>query len=168
MNLRPEQAADIAAIRQVNLSAFETATEADLVDALRDQARPLVSLVAEDDGAIVGHILFSPMTLPSRPDLRIMGLAPMAVMPARQREGIGSALAKAGIAACRDLGFGAVVVLGHAEYYPRFGFVPASRFGLRSEYDVPDDVFMAMELQSGALQGLAPGTIRYHAAFGGG
>jgi putative acetyltransferase len=166
MHIRPEQPADFAGIRQVNLSAFETATEADLVDALRDQVRPLVSLVAEDDGAIVGHILFSPMTLPSRPDLRIMGLAPMAVVPARQRQGIGSALAKAGITACRDLGCGALVVLGHAEYYPRFGFVPASRFGLRSEYDVPDDVFMAMELTPGALRGLGPATIRYHAAFG--
>ena len=95
-----------------------------------------------------------------------MGLAPMAVAPARQRQGVGSALARAGIAACRDLGFGAVIVLGHPEYYPRFGFVPASRFGLRSEYDVPDDVFMAMELKPGALHGRGPGTIRYHPAFG--
>lgn len=166
MQIRSERTDDIPAIRQVNLSAFETTTEADLVDALREQARPIVSLVAEDGRAVVGHILFSPVTLSSDPDLRIMGLAPMAVVPDRQRHGIGSALARAGIAACRELGFGALVVLGHAEYYPRFGFIPASRFELRCEYDVPDDVFMAMELKAGALQGRGPGTIRYHAAFG--
>ena len=166
MQIRSEQTDDLTAIREVNLSAFEGPTEADLVDALRKQARPIVSMVADDDGAIVGHILFSPVTLSSRPDLRIMGLAPMAVLPDRQRKGVGSALARAGITACRDLGYEAVVVLGHAEYYPRFGFVPASRFGLRSEYDVPDEVFMAMELTPGALQGSGPGMIRYHPAFG--
>jgi putative acetyltransferase len=166
MQIRAERTGDFGDIRQVNLSAFETATEADLVDALREQARPIVSLVAEDDGAVVGHILFSPVTLSSDPDLRIMGLAPMAVVPDRQRQGVGFALAQAGIAACRELGFRALVVLGHAEYYPRFGFIPASRFGLRCEYDVPDEVFMAMELEPGALQGPGPGTIRYHAAFG--
>lgn len=166
MHIRPEQPDDITAIRRVNLGAFEGTTEADLVDALREQARPIVSMVAEDTGAIVGHILFSPVTLSSLPDLRIMGLAPMAVLPDRQRKGVGSALARAGITACRDLGYEAVVVLGHAEYYPRFGFVPASRFGLRSEYDVPDEVFMARELTPGALQGSGPGTIRYHPAFG--
>ena len=166
MHIRPELPADLTAIRELNLSTFEGTTEADLVDALREQARPIVSMVAEDNGAIVGHILFSPVTLSSLPDLRIMGLAPMAVRPERQREGVGSALARAGITACSDLGYEAVVVLGHAGYYPRFGFVPASRFGLHSEYDVPDDVFMAMELTPGALQGPGPGTIRYHAAFG--
>ena len=93
-----------------------------------------------------------------------MGLAPMAVLPGRQRQGIGSELVRAGLDECRRLGFGAIVVLGHAEYYPRFGFVPASKFGLKSEYDVPDDVFMALELIPGALRGRA-GTIRYHPTF---
>ena len=77
-----------------------------------------------------------------------------------------NALAVIALRACGDLRYAAVVVLGHAEYYPRFGFIPASRFGLRCEYEVPDDVFMAMELTPGALQGSGPGTIRYHAAFG--
>jgi putative acetyltransferase len=93
-----------------------------------------------------------------------MGLAPMAVVPERQRHGIGSALVRAGLDECRRLGAVAVVVLGHAEYYPRFGFVPASRFSLVSEYDVPDDVFMAMELEPAALQGKS-GTIKYDAVF---
>jgi putative acetyltransferase len=165
MHIRSERLADIPRIRAVNLAAFETSTEADLVDALRAQAEPIVSLVAEDDDALVGHILFSPVTLIEHPELPIIGLAPMAVVPARQRQGIGSALVHDGLPRCRRLGFGVVIVLGHAEYYPRFGFMPASHFGLRCEYDVPEDVFMVLELEEGALDGKA-GTIRYHSAFG--
>ena len=163
--VRPETAEDPAAIRAVHEFAFETPAETDLVDALRTRARPLVSLVGEDRGTIVGHILFSPVTLDDQPDLLILGLAPMAVLPARQRRGIGSALVEAGLEECRKLGAGAVVVLGHPEYYPRFGFVPASRFGLASEYDAPDEAFMALELEPGCLDGVA-GTVRYHPAFG--
>ena len=164
MNIRPEQPPDIDAVRQLNRAAFETDTEAALVDILRENARPLVSLVAEEAGAIVGHIMFSPVAISSQIDARTMGLAPMAVWPARQRQGIGSALVTAGLEECRRLGMAGVVVLGHTRYYPRFGFRPASGFGLRSEYDVPDDVFMALELEPGGLQGKA-GTVRYHPAF---
>jgi putative acetyltransferase len=164
MHIRPELPGDIRSIRAVNLTAFETSTEADLVDVLRDQADPCVSLVAEEDGIILGHILFSPATLSAYPELKLMGLAPMAVVPGRQRQGIGSALVHEGLTACRRLGFGAVVVLGHAEYYPRFGFTPASRFGLSCEYDVADDVFMAVELEQGILCGKS-GTVSYHPAF---
>jgi putative acetyltransferase len=162
VQIRSETHADIPSIRAVNQAAFNTSAEADLVDALRERAQPIVSLVADDDGTIVGHIMFSPVTLP-HPDLRIMGLAPMAVVPARQRHGIGSALVHEGLERCRELGFAAVVVLGHAEYYPRFGFTPASRFSLRCEYDVPDEVSMAIELDAGTLRGRS-GTIRYHIA----
>jgi putative acetyltransferase len=165
MVIRLEEPRDIPAIHQVNRQAFETAVEADLVDALRRQADPLVSLVAIVDDAVAGHILFSPVTLSSDPQARIMGLAPMAVLPARQRQGLGTALVRAGLEACRHLASEAVVVLGHAEYYPRFGFAPASRYGLSCEYDVPDEVFMATELTPGALNGKS-GVIRYHAAFG--
>ena len=164
MQIRPEQAADIAAIHAVNRAAFDSDTEADLVDALREHADPIISLVADDGGSIVGHILFSPVTLSGHADLKIMGLAPMAVRPAEQRRGIGSALVGAGLERCKQLGSGAVVVLGHPGYYPRFDFVPASRFGLACEYDVPDEAFMALELELGILRG-ASGTIRYHAAF---
>jgi putative acetyltransferase len=162
--IRSEQPEDIPGIRHVNRSAFETATEADLVDALRQQAQPIVSLVAVDGDVVVGHILFSPVTLSSHPEMQIMGLAPMAVVPVRQRQGIGSELVRAGFEECRRLGFVAVVVVGHAAYYPRFGFAKASGYGLVSEYDVPDDVFMALELKAGALR-RKPGTIRYHPAF---
>jgi putative acetyltransferase len=140
--------------------------EADLADALRVHVDPAISLVAEDeaDGAIVGHILFSPVTPGDGSPIRIAGLAPMAVLPARQRGGIGSQLVSSGLAHCRERGFVAAVVLGHAAYYPRFGFRPASTFGLRCEYDVPDEVFMALELEPGALAGLS-GTVRYHPVF---
>ena len=165
MRIRPEEPGDIRAIHQVNRQAFETAVEASLVDALRRRAQPLISLVAVVDDEVAGHILFSPVTLSSDPGARIMGLAPMAVLPAKQRQGIGTALVRAGLEECRRLSFEAVIVLGHADYYPRFGFVPASRYGLTCEYDVPDDVFMVLELSAGTLEGRS-GVIRYHAAFG--
>lgn len=164
MMIRSELPSDTEAVRAVNLAAFETSTEADLVELLRAQASPLVSLVADDSGSIVGHILFSPAVLVGHPGVPIMGLAPMAVLPARQRGGIGSALVRAGLDACRQLGCTAVVVLGHPAYYPRFGFQPASRFALGCEYDVPDEAFMALEVEPGSLVGKA-GTIRYHRAF---
>ena len=163
-SIRRERPEDIPGIRQVNGAAFDTSTERDLVDALREQAPTAISLIAIENDVVVGHILFSPMTLSSHPDVPVMGLAPMAVVPDRQRQGIGSALVRAGLDECRRSGIGAVIVLGHAEYYPRFGFVPASVFGLVSEYDVPDEVFMAMELDTGALEGKS-GTVKYHPAF---
>ena len=164
MHIRTEGAADIAAVRDVNEAAFETSTKADLVDALRSQAEPIISLVADDDGSIAGHILFSPVTLVGHDDLTLMGLAPMSVLPDRQRRGIGSALVRAGLERCTENGHGVVVVVGHPEYYPRFGFVPASRFRVGCEYDVPDDVFMALKLEPGIFSGRS-GLIRYHAAF---
>jgi putative acetyltransferase len=162
--IKQETEADIAAIHAVNAAAFETTAEADLVDSLRARAADVISLVAERDGEIVGHILFSPVSLASSPELKIMGLAPMAVAPTHQRSGIGSALVRAGLEQCKRQGVAAVVVLGHPAYYPRFGFVPSVRYGIDSEYDVPQDVFMLVELVPGALQG-ASGTVRYHAAF---
>jgi putative acetyltransferase len=166
LTIRHEQPYDIPSVREVNLSAFPTPAEANLVDALRQAAIPTISLVGDLGGSVVGHILFSPVTLTGWPELKAMGLAPMAVGPARQRQGIGSALVAAGVESCRQRGSEAIVVLGHARFYPRFGFVPASRFGIRCEYDVPDDHFMALELVPDILSGKA-GTIQYHPAFAG-
>jgi putative acetyltransferase len=162
--VRPETLSDLAAIREINLAAFDGPGEADLVDVLRRQADPFVSLVFEAAGRVLGHIAFSPVTLDRDGWSGIMGLAPMAVTPTRQREGIGSRLVPAGLEACRAMGVDGVVVLGHSAYYPRFGFRPASAFGLRCEYDVPDEAFMAQELRAGALEGRR-GLVRYHAAF---
>ena len=164
VHIRSETAADVPGIRTVNTGAFETGLEADLVDALRQTAQAIVSLVADRGGQIVGHILFSPVTLSGQPDAKIIALAPMAVLPNEQRRGIGSALVRDGLTRCINLGYGAVVVLGHRDYYPRFGFRPAANFNLKSEYDVPDDVFMALELTPNYLQRKA-GTIHYHSAF---
>ncbi|MDX1404658.1 MAG: N-acetyltransferase [Woeseiaceae bacterium] len=164
VDIREETNADRNAIYEINAAAFPTEAEAKLVDALRVSADPFVSLVAEEDDEIIGNIVFTPVALASFGDLQLMGLAPMAVKPARQRSGIGSRLVEAGLENLRTLGVGAVVVLGHADYYPRFGFRPASRWGIASEYDVPDDAFMLLELASGYLDGYQ-GTIRYHAAF---
>jgi putative acetyltransferase len=164
MLIRAEEEKDRTAVHAVNVSAFDTPLEADLVDALRGRAEPVVSLVAEDNGAILGHIMFSPVSLSGHPALRIMGLAPMAVAPVRQRRGIGSALVRAGLEQCKQLGFCAVVVLGHPAYYPRFGFTSSTRFGIGCEYDVPEEAFMVVELHAGFLRGRS-GTIKYDAAF---
>ena len=164
MLIRNEEDRDRSAVHALNVAAFETAAEADLVDALRQQARPLVSLVAEEGGAVVGHIMFSPVELNGHPELKIMGLAPLAVAPVFQRTGIGSALVRAGLEQCRRLDCGAVVVLGHPGYYPRFGFAVAARYGVGCEYDAPEDAFMLIELQPGCLRG-ATGTVTYHPAF---
>ena len=166
MRIRPETDADHATVRAVNEAAFETPAEADLVEGLRRRDISLISLVAEVEGVVVGHILFSPVSLAAHDHLNLMGLAPMAVVPDYQRKGIGSALVRQGLVRCKDLGICAVVVVGHAEYYPRFGFVSAERYGLRCEYDVPADVFMVAELEGGALTG-ASGLVRYDDAFAG-
>ena len=164
VEIRPETGADVDDIHAVNAAAFPTDAEAQLVDRLRIAAEPVVSLVADDAGDVVGHVMFTPVELAAARGGLVMGLAPMAVRPDRQRSGIGSALVERGLAACRELGAVAVVVLGHAAYYPRFGFAPASAAGVRSEYDVPDDVFMLLELQPDALSG-EECVARYHAAF---
>jgi putative acetyltransferase len=162
--IRAEKESDISAVRSLNEAAFQRSAEADLVDALRRQARPIVSLVAERETIVVGHILFSPVSLEGGPDLKIMGLAPMAVASRHQRSGIGSALVRAGLEQCKKLGVSAVAVLGHPEYYPRFGFLPSTRFDIRSEYNVAEEAFMVVELEPGALRGRS-GRIKYHPAF---
>lgn len=165
MTIRPETPEDIAAIHRVNELAFGRLGEADLVDALREEARPFLSLVADQDGQVVGHICFTPVTIESEGgSFTAMGLAPMAVVPGLQNEGIGSQLVRSGLEECRRIGHDVVVVLGHSEYYPRFGFLPASRKGLRCEYPVPDEVFMVVELSPDALAGRT-GLVKYHPAF---
>lgn len=165
--LRPELPDDLPGIHLVNTLAFGRPSEADLVDRLRAEARPFLSVVAEDAGEVVGHIAFTPVSIEGESGQHslIMGLAPMAVLPERQRSGVGSALVRRGLEEARAIDAGAVVVLGHPAYYPRFGFSRASTFGLRCEFEAPDDAFLALETWPGALDG-RPGLIRFHEAFG--
>lgn len=163
--IRTEEPGDIAAIHHVNQQAFGRAAEADLVDALRRNGKATLSLVVEDDGRVIGHILFSPVMIESGDDqFAGVGLAPVAVLPERQNEGIGSLLVEEGLDRCRAAGHPFAVVLGHQAYYPRFGFVPASQFGIRSEYDVADEHFMIIELQKDALLN-RDGLARYQPEF---
>jgi len=168
VEIRPERPAERTAVRRVNEAAFAGADEADLVDRLRESAgADYLARVAVLDDEVVGHIVFSPVTLdPPRPDLDLRGLAPMAVLPAHQRTGIGTALVRRGLDACRRDGADAVVVLGHPAYYPRFGFRRADTFGLTSQYEAPPEAFMALELVPGSLEDVRGGIVRYHRAFG--
>jgi putative acetyltransferase len=167
LRVRPELPDDATAIRAVNVAAFPTPEEADIVDALRAAHAVVLSLVAvdEDEGRIVGHILFSPVTI-DRPGTATVaiGLAPMAVAPSHQRRGIGEQLVRTGLEALRAAGQRAVVVVGHPGYYPRFGFAPGRSFDLRWEAG-HDEAFFALELAPGALAG--GGVVRYRPELGG-
>ncbi len=165
MNIHEEQPSDIEKIWKVNSEAFETEAEANLVNALRSSGCTYLSLVAETETNVVGHILFTPVKLYSNENkLKIMGLAPMAVLSQYQNKGVGSKLVKAGLEHCQSLGYDAVVVLGHPSYYPKFGFVPTVTYGIKSEYEVPDEVFMILELVPESLNN-HEGVIKYHEIF---
>jgi putative acetyltransferase len=163
--IRPESTADQDAIRHVNRLAFGQDEEARLVDALRDGGYVRVSLVAEQAGRVVGHILFSDLPIITEAGtVAALALAPMAVLPELQNQGIGSALVQKGLEACRQQGQRIVVVLGHAHFYPRFGFSPKLAAHLESPFSGSES-FMAMELVPGALDGVA-GRVQYPLPFG--
>jgi putative acetyltransferase len=182
ITIRNEIPADIEAIHTVIERAFAGTDEAILVDRLRESGKATISLVAIEDDRIIGHILFSPVTIESGLPDSIegvatdsggtddrpagIGLAPLAVLPEFQNRGVGTLLTKAGLEACRTSGFFYAVVLGHPHYYPRFGFVPSVRYHLKSEFAVADDVFMVMELKDGALHNQA-GIVQYQPEFNG-
>ena len=154
LTIRPETPEDGASIRHVNQEAFGQDQEADLVDRLRKRGVLTISLVAVQNGAIVGHIAFSPVEITSgKSSCEALALAPMAVLPPHQNKGIGSQLVIAGLQECRRLGHEIVVVLGHPNYYPRFGFVPARPEGIQCEFEAPDEAWMITELKRGALPG---------------
>lgn len=165
LRIRVERSADRQAVRALNEAAFGQPAEADIVDRLRERCAGLLSLVAEDE-SIVGHILFSPVEIDADGGCPGgMGLAPMAVLPARQSEGIGSALVRAGLGMLRERGCPYVVVLGHPEYYPRFGFERASAHGLRCSWDgVPDEAFMVQVFDRRSLP-VRGGVVRYREEF---
>ena len=164
--IRPEQATDATAVRYLNELAFGRAEEADLVDMLRSRCLDAPSLVALDGEVVVGHILFTPVVVEHGNDrVTGMGLAPMAVLPSHQGQGVGSALVRRGLELLHDRRCPFVVVVGHPSYYPRFGFEPASRRGLTSQRPgMPDDAFMAIVLDERAMAGVA-GVARYRGEF---
>ena len=164
IEIRNETSDDIPAIREVNERAFGGDSEARLADMLRAANKALISLVALQEGHVVGHILFSPITVAHAPeDFRGVGLAPMSVLPELQNKGIGSALVRDGLEAGKRAGYDAVVVLGHPKSYPRFGFTQAKHHGLDNEYDAVD-AFMVTELRAGTLQTIR-GLVKYAPEF---
>jgi putative acetyltransferase len=164
LNIRLERAGDAESIRAVQLAAFGQPDEADLVEALRESGDAVLSVVAEEAGRSVGHVLFSRLTIHADDGAVVpaLALAPMAVVPDRQRQGIGSALLTEAFRECRARGEGIVIVVGHVEFYPRFGFSHERAAGLDSEFQC--DAFMALELDPGALGGLT-GRVEYAPAF---
>jgi putative acetyltransferase len=165
LKVRPEIPENQASIHYVNQEAFGRIQEADLVDKLRQRGVLTVSLVAVQDAAIIGHIAFSPVEITSEESsFGALTLAPVAILPVHQNKGIGSQLVRAGLEECRRLGHEIVVLAGHPNYYPRFGFVRAYPKGIECEFKVPDEAWMIAELKQGALAGRR-GKVRFQPEF---
>ena len=163
--LRNEQPGDHAAIRAVIEAAFGQPNEANLVDQLRLGGGLTASLVAMLHDQVIGHIAFIPVTIGGQALAPpALALAPVAVRPEHQRRGIGGQLIRAGLDKVREAGHGLVIVLGHPEYYPRFGFIPAGQFGIECPFSVPHDAFMALELIPGTLD-RCRGVVQYRPEF---
>ena len=163
---RVEQPGDADSIYQVNATAFGQIEDAELVNALRKHCRERLSLVALDNKKIVGHILFSPVSVQGNHGLAWgMGLAPMAVLPKWQRRGIGSRLIHDAVGRLREANYPFLVVLGHPEYYPRFGFKSARCYGIECEWSVPDEAFMVKVLDPKRMKNVR-GIAKYHPEFG--
>jgi putative acetyltransferase len=164
IEIRSERPEDYPEVREVNERAFGGVAEAMLVEMLRAASRAVVSLVAVDQNRVVGHVLFSPVTVAEAPEnFSGVGLAPMSVLPEFQNRGIGSRLVREGLEVCRQRGYEVVVVLGHIAYYPRFGFVRAKDCGRDNEYNAVDS-FMVMELRKGVLDRIH-GLVKYAPEF---
>lgn len=166
--IRPERMGDVSQISEVNFQAFNNQeNESKLVELIRqsDNFIPELSLVADKDGKLIGHILISTIDLlTAQGSVPTLGLAPMAVKPGYQQQGIGSELVKQALESCKALGYKHIFVLGHPKFYPKFGFVPSKKFDISPPFPVPEEVFMALELTEGSLAGLH-GKIQYPPAF---
>ena len=165
LTIRKETPGDTLAVRYINKQAFGRDVEPDLIDKLRTRRASVLSLVAVQENRVVGHILFTPVTIESESSsATAVALGPMSVLPEYQRQGIGSQLVRTGLEELKTDKHEIVVVLGHPEYYPRFGFSPAGKYGINCEFEVPDEVFMALELRPGALAKTS-GTVKYQPEF---
>lgn len=167
--IRPEAPADTVAIRQINELAFARREEADIVDTLREAGAVTLSMVAtpsDQPEEPIGHVLYSPLVITGDGvEHSALCLGPLAVLPEHQQRGAGTCLVEASLESLRASGYPAVILLGHPLYYPRFGFVPAEKWGLKVTFEYPEGAFMALELQPGALAGVS-GTIRFRPEFG--
>lgn len=167
LTIRPETPTDFPTIAQVVEAAFTQPAEARLIQRLRSSPAymPALALVAQQQGQVVGHIMMTCICIHGRGgDVPALALAPLAVAPPFQRQGIGSALVRRALEESRGLAHQRVIVLGHPEYYARFGFARASRWGIYPPFDCPDAAFMAMELVPGALDG-CEGIVQYPPEF---
>ncbi len=165
MIIREELAEDISGVRRVEEAAFGRSGEAELVDLLRQRGAVTLSLVAVEDGEVLGHVLFSPgMVTDGKESWPCEGMGQVAVLPERQRQGIGSQLIEEGLDKCWLRGVQAVFVLGDPAYYGRFGFTRTDRFGIRCEFQVPPEDFMVMTVEEGALSGWG-GVMHYQPEF---
>jgi len=154
IHIRTETPDDYEGIDEVNRQAFEQDFEGQLIRKIREGQNFIeeLSLVALDEATIVGHILFSKIKIEGEREYETLALAPMAVKPEYQKKGIGKKLVRAGLKKAKDLGFGSVIVLGHSDYYPQFGFQEASQWNIKCPFDVPDESFMAIQLIPGDLE----------------
>ena len=166
IEIRFERPEDIDEVRLLNTKAFGQPIEGRIVDKLRKSCKRILSLVAISNNEIIGHIMFSPVTIESQEGvIEGMGLAPMAVLPELQNQGIGSKLIEEGLRIIRNTSCPFVVVLGHETYYPRFGFQRASNYGLKSQWEgIPDEAFMVMILHNSVMKGVS-GIVRYRNEF---
>lgn len=159
-----ERPGDSAAVQEVHTKAFGGPSEARLVRLITERGKAVISLAALNDGNVVGHILFSQVTIAQCPDgFNALGLAPVAVRPEFQRQGIGSKLIQEGLKQCKKAGYAAVVLVGDPAYYFRFGFSRAADYGLDNEYGVHEE-FMVLPLRDGALNGVR-GIVKYVPEF---
>lgn len=167
LSVRPETSEDHEAIRDVNMRAFGRPVEALIVERVRSTSAflPELSLVAEQDGRIVGHVLFSEAVIEGVAERwTVLALGPVAVIPERQRQGVGSLMIETGLKWSAELGYRAVLLIGHPGYYPRFGFVPAKAHEIEPRFSVPDDVFMVRLLRLDGLEGVQ-GAFAFPPAF---
>jgi predicted N-acetyltransferase YhbS len=164
--IRQERPNDYEKVYEINKRAFNQENESELIKKIRKGQNhiPALSLVAEIEGKLVGHILFSKIKIVGDLNYDSLALAPMAVIPEYQKKGIGSKLVAGGLKKAKKLGFNSIIVLGHKDYYTKFGFRRASRWGIKCPFEVPDDVFMAIELTINALDGKA-GIVAYPDEF---
>jgi len=162
IEIREERPDDVPAIRELNRCAFGQDQEGNIVDALRSNGAALLSLVATLYDRVVGHIIYSPVSVGAQ--VTSAALGPMAVLPEHQRQGIGGKLIESGNKRLKDAGYPFIIVVGHADYYPRFGFRPAREYGIKCEWEVPDDVFMILVFDEAKMRGIS-GSANYRHEF---